>query len=336
MPPLPWDVAWRRAAQRHGPRATRAQVTAFHIDGTDAPMTDQEAELARLHWMAFATVPTRRLLAGLPARLHALPVSQLSRYYPQHAAKAPLSSNHHAHVDIFLDLRGVPDHAARECIDSFTAMPQTRRVRAVGWSSAGVRPCETTLLGTILDTLPDIAVIAPQPARAFHPRLLHLLLRALRGRPARVAARVPGAVLFRPSYFGTGRRAARALLADPNATFAHLWDLHGGEYVDAHDSSILHAALSSRVLSAVPQEMPEIEYNDIPVDDIDKDMPSENLPVPLDVTAILNALRMVFPFATGLRVDAALRHAALEAVPPSHSAGRALLLRRHAGPEPWR
>ena len=215
MPPVPWSVAWRQAREQHGPHPSHAQIAAFHIDGTGDPLTETETELLRLHWLAFARIPTRRFLASLPAKLHTLSITQLSRHYPHHSAKHLTATTAHTKVDAFVDAHGACPRLTKDCIDSILVMRQVRcvyvtRARDTVFSDSRVRRMDgahTSAVGAVLAARPAaaaaliVSIVPPAPARIFHPRLLHLLLRALEGcaaerRGARwrraVPARSPG------------------------------------------------------------------------------------------------------------------------------------------------
>ena len=323
MPPVPWSVAWRQAREQHGPHPSHAQIAAFHIDGTGDPLTETETELLRLHWLAFARIPTRRFLASLPAKLHTLSITQLSRHYPHHSAKHLTATTAHTKVDAFVDAHGACPRLTKDCIDSILVMRQVRcvyvtRARDTVFSDSRVRRMDgahTSAVGAVLAARPAaaaaliVSIVPPAPARIFHPRLL-LLLRALEGRAPRVAARAAGAALFRPGHLGSGRRAARFLMGSPAATFEQVWRAQDGEIIDAHHPPLLHASLASRVLQ--PHDAGAAEEGDIPVDDIESEDEVEPTLLP-SVESLFQVLRMVFPFASGLCVDAALRHGALEA-----------------------
>ena len=182
MPPVPWSVAWRQAREQHGPHPSHAQIAAFHIDGTGDPLTETETELLRLHWLAFARIPTRRFLASLPAKLHTLSITQLSRHYPHHSAKHLTATTAHTKVDAFVDAHGACPRLTKDCIDSILVMRQVRcvyvtRARDTVFPSCACRMdgAHTSAVGRCWPPPAAAAAlivsISRPPARIFHPRL---------------------------------------------------------------------------------------------------------------------------------------------------------------------
>ncbi len=302
---MEWAAAWAIC----GPEASEAHVTAVHLgEERGTVCTERDMVLARVHWLRLARIPTLRLVRSI---LPQCPTAALGRHYPSSvppAARVPpgwavevVLAGHPGALELLLE---VP-HIRKVHVVSRT--PFTHAHPKLQWHRPTV--AEGSLgLELALRPLPEhVSILLLDPQRAYHPRLVPLLLRASQrhGPQALLSTTSPptlaGGLLLWPRALGSGRRWSRLLSQAAPLPPTFVVDGWTGPVHQAEDAAVLPAALVSRTLqwAAVPHDAP------LPasiIDDVTATVPGGATVTPEHVLA---AMRLAFPFCRQVWVDAA-------------------------------